>query len=107
MNFSPAGPMHKRNFSLTSGTCLNDDAYSIIALDVRVDGDDISVLLPDEKDLDAVIATDRWMVTRDTARALDGDGRVKAGSAVEIVGPKDDAAGAGCGSGCGDKKLDW
>ena len=47
--------MHKRNFSLTSGTCLNDDAYSIIAFDVRVDGDDISVLLPDEKDLDAVV----------------------------------------------------
>jgi nitrite reductase (NAD(P)H) len=99
--------MHKRNFSLTSGSCLNDDNYSIIAFDVKVDGDDISVLLPEEKDLDSVIATQHWMVKRGTAAALDGDARVKEGSAVEIVGPKEEAAGAGCGSACGDSKLDW
>ncbi|EKM57614.1 uncharacterized protein PHACADRAFT_182112 [Phanerochaete carnosa HHB-10118-sp] len=100
-------PMHKRNFSLTSGACLNDDNYSIIAFDVRVEDDEISVLLPEEKDLDAVIATHRWMVKRDTAQALDGDARTKESSAVEIVGPKDEVVGAGCESACGDSKLEW
>ena len=101
------GPMHKRNFSLTSGACLNDDNYSIIAFDVKVDGDDISVLLPDEKDLDSVIATHRWMVKHDTAVALDGGARVKPGSGVEVVGPRDETAAAGCATGCGNSTLDW
>lgn len=67
--------MHKRNFSLTTGACLNDDNYSIIAFDVRVDATgDISVLLPEPNDLDAVIATGKWMIKRDTARTLDCSG---------------------------------
>lgn len=99
--------MHKRNFSLTSGECLNDDNYSIIAFDVKVDGDDISVLLPETGDLDKVIATHRWMVKRDTARVLDGKVQVEQSGNVEIVGPKDEVAGGGCASACGDSKLEW
>ena len=98
--------MHKRNFSLTSGTCLNDDNYSIITFDVKLDGDDISVLLPNAEDLDKVIATHRWMIKRDTARELDGELLAAANSGIEIVGPKDEAGG-GCASACGDSKLQW
>lgn len=98
--------MHKRNFSLTSGTCFNDDNYSIIAFDVKLDGDDISVLLPEAEDLDKVIATSRWMVKRDTAKVLDGASQNNQDSLVEIVGPKEDL-GSSCGTACGDKKLDW
>ncbi|KIP04506.1 hypothetical protein PHLGIDRAFT_31334 [Phlebiopsis gigantea 11061_1 CR5-6] len=98
-------PMHKRNFSLTSGACLNDDNYSIIAFNVKVEDDGISVLLPEPKDLDQVIATSRWMVKRDTAKALDDDTSIE-DSVIDIVGPKGEKA-AGCASACGDNKLEW
>lgn len=97
--------MHKRNFSLTSGVCLNDDNYGIITFNVKVEGDDIYVLLPDAKDLDQVIATNLWMIKRDTAKRLDSDAQAK-DSTVEIVGPKAQA-GSGCGSVCVDSKLEW
>ena len=98
--------MHKRNFSLTSGKCLNDDNYNILAFDVRVDGDDISVLLPDVGDLDLVIATNKWMIKRDTARTLDrGNYDVDpSDSVVDIVSAKESTV---CGPTCGDNKLDW
>ena len=106
------GPMHKRNFSLSTGACLNDDNYSIIAFDVQVDegSEDIMVLLPEAEDLDEVIATHRWMIRKDTAEPADGG--------IEIVGPDgakinnslaaETAGNAGCaGAMCGDTKLEW
>lgn len=103
--------MHKRNFSLTSGTCLNDENYSIITFDIKVDAGtgDIYVLLPEPEHLNALIGTDKWMVRRDTANELDGDS-----SGITIVGPDrkkvgDDQASssAGCIGECGDSKLQW
>ena len=97
------GPMHKRNFLLNSGNCLNDDRYSILAFDVKIEDDgsnDISVLLPEPEDLEQVIGTQRWIVRKDTAKVLDGDGHDIDG--VEVVGPN----GGECGSACGGK-LDW
>ena len=102
--------MHKRNFSLSSGACLNDDNYSIIAFDVKVDDttNDILVLLPEPDELDAVLGTSKWMVRRDTAEAAE--------SGVEIVGPDGNKVAGdtaklvdtnGCAGGCGDSKLDW
>ena len=105
------GPMHKRNFSLSSGACLNDDNYSIIAFDVKVqeETDSILVLLPEPQDLDAVIATSQWMIRKDTAEP--------AQEGIEIVGPdgqemngthaKEPIGSAGCGGACGDSKLEW
>ncbi|KAJ3551241.1 hypothetical protein NM688_g4815 [Phlebia brevispora] len=96
-------PMHKRNFSLESGTCLNDDNYSILVFDVRVDGEtrDVLVLLPAPEELDDVISTDKWMIKRDTAEVLD--------SGVEIVGPDgkpveatDRSGNPGCAGACDD-----
>lgn len=103
--------MHKRNFSLTSGACLNDNNFSILTFDVKVEdgSDDISVLLPEPEDLDKVIATSRWMVKRHTAKDIDGEDPDIGG--IEIVGP--DGAGVSAAqaggrvSQCGDSKLDW
>lgn len=85
--------MHKRNFTLKSGACLNDDAYSILSFDVMVEGDDVLLLLPEAEELDSVIGTSKWMVRHATAALVDGG--------VEIVGPEE----GGCGG--MDKKLDW
>ena len=93
--------MHKRNFSLTSGSCLNDDRYSILTFDVRAEddgSDDISILLPEPEDLASVIGTSKWMVKSDTAKALDGGEQDIGG--VMIVGPNGDAEAAGDGGGC-------
>ncbi|KAJ3475533.1 hypothetical protein NLI96_g11777 [Meripilus lineatus] len=94
-------PMHKRNFNLASGDCLNDENYSILSFEVKVEDDAIFVLLPETTELDAVIGTQKWMVRRDSSLRNSGS--------VEIVGPKDvDATmGNGCANHCGDSRLDW
>ncbi|KAI0789354.1 nitrite reductase [Abortiporus biennis] len=93
-------PMHKRNFTLTSGECLNDDSFSILAFDVKVEDGDILLLLPEPDELDAVIGTSKWMVRQGTAEALDRGG----GGSIEIVGPGEEGVSNG---GCGTKDLEW
>ena len=120
--------MHKRNYTLNSGQCLNDDAYSILTFDVKVsssslspsgspslvtsDSDpDVYVLLPSMDELDALIGTSKWMVRQATAELLDR----ASGGGIEIIGPDGvsmegrDAEGVVVGAGCGgvDKKLEW
>lgn len=41
-----ACPMHKKTFSLKTGDCLTGESYSILTFPVKVDGDDVLVLLP-------------------------------------------------------------
>lgn len=41
-----ACPMHKKSFSLKTGECLTGEEYSIQTFPVRVDGDDVLLLLP-------------------------------------------------------------
>jgi nitrite reductase (NAD(P)H) len=94
--------MHKRNFSLTSGSCLNDDNYKILTFEVKVEDDgtdDISILLPEPEALEEVIGTGKWMVKSGTAKALDGVEHNVGG--IELVGP--DMSTSACGGG----KLDW
>ncbi|KZS88669.1 nitrite reductase [Sistotremastrum niveocremeum HHB9708] len=105
-------PLHKRNFKFDDGECLNDEEYSIITFDVREEEDGhLSLLLPEEEALDAVLGTSKWMVRQATAEAL---GRGSAGQ-IEFVGPDGRILGEepkGCngadtGSGCGNSKLEW
>ena len=93
--------MHKRNFNLASGDCLNDENYSILSFEVKVEDGTILVLLPEATELDAVIGTQKWMVRRDSSLRDSGS--------VEIVGPRDvaDTVGNGCANHCGDSRLDW
>ncbi|EJF58500.1 nitrite reductase [Dichomitus squalens LYAD-421 SS1] len=109
-------PMHKRNFSLTSGECLNDSSYGIIVFDVKTEGDDILLLLPEPDDLNGVIGTAKWMVSQATAELLDRTSATGGENTLEIAGPTNDVlqgvsenvAGGGCSSGSyGDSKLDW
>ncbi|KAI0933046.1 hypothetical protein AcW1_000017 [Taiwanofungus camphoratus] len=99
-------PMHKRNFTLTSGECLNDDSYSILTFDVRTDEDNILLLLPESDDLDAIIGTSKWMVRQATSELTS----MERGSGVEIVGPEKEGLIAACGgasSTCGGNQLEW
>jgi nitrite reductase (NAD(P)H) len=107
--------MHKRNFQLKTGDCLNDEEYSILAFEVRADGDDILLLLPPQEELDAVIGTNKWLVRQATAEMYDRG----SGGGIEIVGPDDGnerkgAGGTKLGGGaipdapaCAGSKLEW
>jgi nitrite reductase (NAD(P)H) len=100
--------MHKKNFSLTGGECLNDEDYQILLFDVREDPNDnesIQILLPPEEDIDAVLGTDKWLVRQAESEALG----LNAATQIDFVAPK---AGpivdtTSCGGGCGDSKLEW
>lgn len=79
--------LHKRNYNLNGqdrGSC-SDENYSILTFDARrdVSTDDISLLLPPEDELDAVLATEKWIVRQATSEAL---GRGSAGQ-VRLVAP--------------------
>jgi hypothetical protein len=57
-------PLHKRNFSLDTGDCKNDDEYKILAFDVKEENGDLLVQLPPSDELDALIGSSRWMVRK-------------------------------------------
>ncbi|KAG2156771.1 uncharacterized protein EDB93DRAFT_1238676 [Suillus bovinus] len=102
-------PLHKRNFRLTDGKCLNDEDFSIIPFDVKQEGDDLLVLLPDSGNLDAVIGTSKWMVKQATAELSS-----RGGEGIEIadVGVGLSESGSACAGGqnsCsgGNASLDW
>jgi hypothetical protein len=52
-----ACPVHKKTFSLQSGECLSGEDYSLRVFPVKVEGDDVYLLLPPAEELDAVLAT--------------------------------------------------
>ena len=98
--------MHKRNFNLASGKCLNDDSYGVLAFDVRVDGDDLLLLLPERDELDTVIGTSKWMVRQATQHVLSET----PDATVEIVGPSETLASEDkiCdGAACSGPHFDW
>ncbi|BGO91811.1 hypothetical protein NBRC10512_007608 [Rhodotorula toruloides] len=105
-------PLHKRNFRLDNGDCLNDEEYKILAFDVKEENSDLLVQVPPPDELDALIGSSKWMVRKATAEAF---GR-NAATAIEIVGPSGEvdedkkAAGTECGEAdksCGTHKLEW
>lgn len=110
-------PLHKRNFSLESGECYSDDEYRVLAFDVKAEGEDLLIHLPEEEDLDAVLGTAKWMVKQAKSEAEGLNPRTQ----VEVVGPEGDGTAestggncstAGAGSGCATEggaggKLSW
>ncbi len=52
-----ACPLHKKPFSLASGECLSGEPYSLKVFPVQVAGDGVYLLLPPEKQLDALLST--------------------------------------------------
>ncbi|KAH6842881.1 hypothetical protein B0I37DRAFT_436789 [Chaetomium sp. MPI-CAGE-AT-0009] len=63
-----SSPQHKKNYSLTTGACLNDADLSIATFDVeeRADGM-VYMKLPPVEELDAALGTKRWMVKKGEA----------------------------------------
>ncbi|BGP40530.1 hypothetical protein JCM10449v2_004492 [Rhodotorula kratochvilovae] len=105
-------PLHKRNFRLDTGECLNDDEYKILAFDVKEENGDLLVQLPPPDELDALIGSSKWMVRKATAEAYGRNAATK----IEIIGPNGEvdedkkAAGTECGEAdkaCGEHKLEW
>jgi nitrite reductase (NAD(P)H) len=56
-------PLHKRNYKLDNGECLNDDNFGIMAFEVKEEDDFLLVRLPEPEELDEVIGTEKWMVS--------------------------------------------
>ncbi len=54
-----ACPVHKKNFSLENGSCLSGDNYSIRTYPVKVEGDDVFLLLPPVEQLATVPAIEQ------------------------------------------------
>lgn len=52
-----ACPLHKKTFALESGACLSGDDLSLKVFPVKVEGDDVLLLLPPKKQLDALLST--------------------------------------------------
>jgi nitrite reductase (NAD(P)H) len=101
-------PLHKRNFTLREGNCLNDPEYQIltfIARETPNNSGDIQLLLPPESDIDAVLGTEKWLVRQAQSEALG----LNAATQIDIVGPGIGAEpeAATCGGGCGSNKLEW
>jgi nitrite reductase (NAD(P)H) len=86
-------PLHKRNFKLDTGECTNDAELGVLAFEVKAEGEDIHVRLPPLAELEDVIGTSKWVTKEGTATEM---GSTVAATAV-----------GGCGSSCGDPKLEW
>jgi len=54
-----ACPVHKKTFSLETGTCLSGEDYSVRVFPVKIDGDDVYLQLPPVEELDAALATEK------------------------------------------------
>ncbi|TFK34312.1 NADPH nitrite reductase [Crucibulum laeve] len=102
-------PLHKRNFTLTSGECLNDPDYQILSFKAREDPENeknIQLLLPPQQDIDAVLGTEKWLVRQAESEALG----LNAATQIDVVGPKGEVTAevsSSCGGACGDNKLEW
>jgi NAD(P)H-dependent nitrite reductase small subunit len=57
-----ACPLHKNQFSLSTGECLDDPSLKIMTFDVRVEGERVEVFLPPTSKLDSILATENNFV---------------------------------------------
>jgi len=99
-------PLHKRNYTLTQGVCLNDSDYQILTFEARENPgntDEIQLRLPPKDDIDAILGTEKWLVRQAQSEALG----LNAATQVEIVGAQGDARTPGGPTGCGGGALEW
>ncbi|KAF0467328.1 nitrite reductase NADPH small subunit [Gigaspora margarita] len=92
-------PMHKKNFALESGECLTGDVgLKLMTFDVKLEDNYVWLYLPPPQELDRLLGTNKWMVTKNHAAR-----KKSKETGVQIVG-----SALGCsGAGCGGKELDW
>ena len=96
-------PMHKKNFALDTGDCVSGDAnLKLMTFDIKVEEDFVWLYLPPAHELDKVLGTSKWIVSKKLSKKDKRDNNV---SHVEVLGSTTEV---GCGdTACGDKKLDW
>lgn len=64
-------PLHKRNFRLDTGECINDDEYKVLAFEVQEsEQGKLLVKLPPPDQLDALIGSTKWMVRMGAFRGI-------------------------------------
>jgi hypothetical protein len=51
-------PMHKRPFSLQTGESLSGEEFAVKVFPVKIEADEVYLLLPPKAQLDALLATD-------------------------------------------------
>ena len=51
-------PLHKKPFSLQTGESLSGEDFSVKVFPVKVEGDEVFLLLPPKSQLDALLSTD-------------------------------------------------
>lgn len=122
-SFTPNGnsiscPQHKRNFDLSSGTCLSDADLSIATFDVEERSDDglVYIKLPPVDELDRELGTARWRVKKVEAGAgqfveldsnIDFRGRRAKKLHVRPLADTDLSIRKAVGGACGAAVLDW
>ena len=63
-------PLHKKPFSLETGECLSGDPYALKVFPVRVAVEGVYLLLPPERQLDALLATPLHKIQAGDAAAV-------------------------------------
>ncbi|CAG8513126.1 13704_t:CDS:2 [Funneliformis caledonium] len=99
-------PMHKKNFALDTGECISGDAdLKLMTFEIRVQDDYVWLKLPSTQELDRILGTSKWKVTKNGKPEKSRFLQRSAKSKVEMLGTINSTE---CGSvGCDDKKLDW
>lgn len=98
-------PMHKKNFALETGECLSGDVnLRLMTFDIKVEDDHIWLHLPPTHELDRLLGTSKWKVTKngkkEKERIMD-----RTATKIQMLGITNSS---GCADvSCGDKKLDW
>ncbi|CAG8467296.1 11382_t:CDS:2 [Funneliformis caledonium] len=98
-------PMHKKNFSLDTGECISGDVeLKLMTFEVKILDDFVWLNLPPVQELDRILGTSKWKVTKNGTHEKSRFLQRSAKARIEILGKIND----GCADvGCGDKKLDW
>jgi hypothetical protein len=58
-----ACPLHKKTFSLQTGECTSGEEYAVKVFPVKVENDNVYLLLPPKPQLDALLATRLHCIT--------------------------------------------
>lgn len=57
-------PIHKKNFDLKTGICLNGDAHSINTFNVKVENNQVYLLLPSINILNDILSTEKYIIKK-------------------------------------------
>ncbi|CAG8518356.1 4371_t:CDS:2 [Acaulospora colombiana] len=99
-------PMHKKSFAFETGECISGDVdLKIMTFGVKAEGDYVWLELPPSRELDRLLGTSKWIVTKKHTAKTGADNSLKTPIDIQIVGNTEEI---GCaGAECGDRKLDW